>query len=140
MPRLEAERDLLARREDVWAFLAEPYHLADWWPGLSGVEPDRRGLAEGARWRVQVGAWNPLTGWRPPQPQTLLVDSVEPPERVAFTFLRDRLRADLRLAAAREHTHASLLVEARWRFGFRHSLARLALYRLYELVQTAATL
>ena len=47
-----AERELLASRADVWAFLAEPQHLADWWPGHRGVEPDRRGLAEGARWEV----------------------------------------------------------------------------------------
>ena len=48
----DAERVLLAPIDDVWAFLAEPYHLADWWPGISGVEPDRRGLAPGARWKV----------------------------------------------------------------------------------------
>ena len=35
------------RRADVWAFLAEPYHLSDWWPGITGVEPDRRGFAPG---------------------------------------------------------------------------------------------
>lgn len=131
---------LLAQREDVWAFLAEPYHLSDWWPGLTAVEPDRRGLAPGARWQVQLGSWNPLTGWRAPEPQTLLVTAVESPERVAFTFLRDRLAADLRLSSRGERTEALLVVQARWRFGLRHSLARLALYRLYELVQTAATL
>ena len=47
-----AERELLAAREDVWRFLAEPRHLADWWPGIVAVEPDRRGFAEGARWQV----------------------------------------------------------------------------------------
>lgn len=47
--RVSAER---AIRGDVWAVLFEPYHLSDWWPGYSGVEPDRRGVAPGARWKV----------------------------------------------------------------------------------------
>ena len=52
MPRAAASRELLAPREDVWAFIAEPHHFPDWWPGIGGVQPDRRGLAEGARWAV----------------------------------------------------------------------------------------
>ena len=52
MPRASATRELLASREDVWAFVAEPHHFPDWWPGVAAVEPDRRGLAEGARWHV----------------------------------------------------------------------------------------
>ncbi len=48
----EASRELLAPRDDVWEFLAEPHHLADWWPGITGVGPDRRGFAAGARWDV----------------------------------------------------------------------------------------
>ena len=44
MGKFAASRDLLAPREDVWGFIAEPYHLADWWPGISGVQPDRRGV------------------------------------------------------------------------------------------------
>ena len=56
MPTREATAELLASREDVWAFLAEPYHLADWWPGIGGVQPDRRGLAPGARWEVYGGS------------------------------------------------------------------------------------
>jgi len=47
-----ASRVLLAAPLEVWAFLAEPNHLADWWPGVVGVEADRRGFAAGARWRV----------------------------------------------------------------------------------------
>jgi uncharacterized protein YndB with AHSA1/START domain len=49
---ITASRVLVASREDVWALVAEPYHLPDWWPAYTGVEPDRRGLAEGARWTV----------------------------------------------------------------------------------------
>jgi carbon monoxide dehydrogenase subunit G len=47
-----ASRELLAAPAEVWAFLAEPNHLADWWPGVVAVESDRRGFAAGARWRV----------------------------------------------------------------------------------------
>ena len=45
---------LLAARSDVWSFLAEPHHLADWWPRIRGVQPDRRGFAPGARWGVMT--------------------------------------------------------------------------------------
>src|SRR5439155_9080387 len=41
VPRIVDSREVLAPREDVWMFLAEPYHLADWWPGIRGVQPDR---------------------------------------------------------------------------------------------------
>src|SRR5439155_21205797 len=53
MPRVSAARELLASREDVWEFIADPGHFADWWPGVAAVEPDRRGLAEGARWTIR---------------------------------------------------------------------------------------
>ena len=36
MARGKAERELLAPPADVWAFLAEPHHLPDWWPGRQG--------------------------------------------------------------------------------------------------------
>ena len=59
MPRVAATRELLAPREEVWRFLVEPHHLPDWWPGVRGVHPDRRGLAPGARWQLTAG---PQTG------------------------------------------------------------------------------
>jgi hypothetical protein len=49
---IEATGILQSERPDVWALIAEPYHLPDWWPAYTGVEPDRRGLAENARWQV----------------------------------------------------------------------------------------
>ena len=52
MSRVEATGELESERRDVWALVAEPYHLPDWWPAYTGVEPDRRGLAENARWQV----------------------------------------------------------------------------------------
>src|SRR5947199_3557933 len=57
--------ELLASRTDVWSFLAEPYHLSDWWPGITGVEPDRRAFAPGARWKVLATKRNVLVGPRP---------------------------------------------------------------------------
>ena len=83
--RAEAERELLAARADVWAFLAEPYHLADWWPGIPRVEPDRRGFAPGARWQVRGTRWvNPFVGRRPSD-QLLLVREIDEYERWAST-------------------------------------------------------
>ena len=72
MPRFAAERTLLAPVEDVWAFLAEPFHLPDWWPGISGVQPDRRGVAPGARWQV-LGPDRPTFLRRPDAAGNLLV-------------------------------------------------------------------
>ena len=52
MSLIEATGELQSERRDVWALVAEPYHLPDWWPAYTGVKPDRRGLAENARWQV----------------------------------------------------------------------------------------
>src|SRR5438093_1080226 len=37
MPRTFATRELLAPRQDVWEFLADPHNLADWGPGWRRV-------------------------------------------------------------------------------------------------------
>jgi len=129
-----ASRELLAPRADVWAFLAEPYHLADWWPGILGVEPDRRGFAPGARWKVRVRTRNVFTG-RGTRETLLLVREVDPFERWAWHLLAGRLEVELRLrAAAPDRTVVSCTTTGRRR------LAPLALQRLYDLVQTAAVL
>ena len=98
MPRYAADRVLLAPLADVWAFLAEPYNLADWFPGVSGVEPDRRGLAPGARWKV-IGPNEPSYFRRPQATGTLLVVDVVPFERIAFELTGDRISAELTLLA-----------------------------------------
>ena len=67
-----ASLELLAPRADVWGFLAEPYHLSDWWPGITGVEPDRRGFAPGARWKVHSTKRNVFTGSRVVETMLLL--------------------------------------------------------------------
>jgi uncharacterized protein YndB with AHSA1/START domain len=136
--RGSAERELLAPPADVWAFLAEPHHLPDWWPGLAAVEPDRRGASAGARWRVSGSE----PGWlrRREQADTLVVHRADAERRFAFELVGRRLRADLTLEpAAGGHTEARLVVEQPWP-GSPRRLARDAVSRLYELCQTAAGL
>ena len=144
MPRVLASRELLAPREEVWQFLAEPHHLADWWPGVHGVRPDRRGLAPGARWQLAAG---PQTGgligafMRTPQAAgTLVVLDVRTNELVRLLFVEDGIEAEITLQPAREsHTRVTLTIEAPW-LRVNRSLPRRALNRLYNLCQTAAEL
>jgi hypothetical protein len=118
----------------VWSFLAEPYHLADWWPGIVGVEPDRRGFAPDARWKVRVRNRNLFTG-RLERETLLLVRAVEPYERWAWHVLSARLDVELRLqAVGADRTLVTCTTSGRRR------LPEQALQRLYDLVQTAASL
>ena len=135
--RYTAERVLLAPVEDVWRFVAEPYHLSDWWPGVSGVEPDRRGLAGGARWKVQ----GPSYLRKPEAPGVLLVHAVEPRRRFAFELLREHILAELVLRPLdARRTQAVLAVTFPWWNIFRGTLPKEALTRLYDLIQTGASL
>jgi uncharacterized protein YndB with AHSA1/START domain len=137
LPRYAAERTLLAPIGDVWAFLAEPYNLPDWWPGIAGVEPDRRGLAPGARWLV-IGPNEPSYLRRPQMNGTLLVLDVVPRERLAFQLVNDRVEAELSLRALDERTtRASLVVAAGW-LAVKRTFPREALDRLHGLLQTGA--
>jgi hypothetical protein len=156
-----AARELLAAREDVWRFLAEPYHLSDWWPGIVGVEPDRRGFAAGARWRVSTVS-NPLPVallsrlpriGRPTGPtgvQTVVIGEIEAPERWAWQLVsgaRAGREGRVQTAAVEVtlrpldpgRTEATVAVSG---YGQRRDLllARTAADRLYDLVQTAAAL
>ena len=137
MPRYAADRTLLAPLEDVWAFLAEPYNLSDWWPGVSGVEPDRRGLAPGARWKV-LGPNEPTLFRKPDAAGTLLVLEVVPMSRIAFQVVAQRVDAELDLQEADgDRTAVSLVVDAPF-LAVRRSFPGQALGRLYDLVQTGA--
>jgi len=137
LPRYAADRTLLAPIDDVWAFLAEPYNLPDWWPGITGVEPDRRGLAPGARWLV-VGPNQPTYLRRPQMNGTLLVLDVVPLERLSFQLVNDRVEAELGLRALDERkTRASLVVDAGW-LAVKRTFPREVLDRLYGLLQTGA--
>jgi uncharacterized protein YndB with AHSA1/START domain len=141
--RYEASRELLAPREDVWRFLAEPYHLSDWWPTIAGVRPDRRGLAPGARW--EIVATPQATLLRRPQAHGLLVvRAVDPQERVVWHLAREKLDVEVSLrAAGPDRTLATVAVEGPWRpevLAPRRRLPREALNRLHALCQTAAAL
>ena len=129
----QASLELLAGRSDVWRFLAEPYHLPDWWPGIVGVEPDRRGFAPGARWKVLINTSNPFTG-RIARETTLLVRDVDPFERWSWHLLARKLDVEIRLRTVSE---ARTLVSINTSRG-RSALPRTALSRLYDLCQTAA--
>jgi hypothetical protein len=134
-----ASTELLARPEDVWAFLDEPRHLSDWWPNIGGVEPDRRGLVAGARWRVRSreSTWLAREGTG----DTLLVHVAEPPRRFVFELVRAGLRAELVLSELEPgRTQAELSASGSILRGFRRSLAGVALARLRALVQTANAL
>ena len=138
MPRVSASRELLASRTDVWAFIAEPHHFADWWPGIAAVRPDRRGVAEGARWEIHT-VDRPTLLRRATSSGVLLVRGVRAPESFAWTLTGDHIDAELRLEPRSEdRTIAVLHVEAPWLFGLSRNLPRRALTRLHALCQTAA--
>ena len=128
-----ASRELLAPRADVWGFLAEPYHLSDWWPGIHGVEPDRRGFSPGARWKVRASKANIFVGRRVRETM-LLIREIEPYERWTWHLLSPELDVELRLQSlADDRTLVTCSVSGRQR-------PDRALQRLYDLVQTAAVL
>ena len=136
MPRYAADRTLLAPLEDVWAFLADPYNLADWWPDISGVEPDRRGLAPGARWKV-IGPDRPSYFRRPQMTGTLLVLDVVPMQRLAFQLTGDRVDAEITLRPLETNrTEVSLVVDGPFLIGLRRRFPIQALARLQSLLRT----
>jgi uncharacterized protein YndB with AHSA1/START domain len=140
MPRATAARELLASREDVWQFIAEPGHFADWWPGVAAVVPDRRGFAEGARWTIHASD-RPTLFRRSGYSGTLLITAIEQYRRFAFRLTGDRLDAELVLQQiSPERTRVSLGISAAWLVSIPRSLPRRALTRLYNLCQTAAAL
>jgi uncharacterized protein YndB with AHSA1/START domain len=140
MPTYGAARELLAPRKDVWAFIAEPHYLADWWPGIHGVQPDRRGLAPGARWQVRrLGRPTYVAGRRPDVSGTIVFLDVRPLELVAWQFVNGRIDVELRLKATDpDRTRAELTVSAPLLGGLRRSLPHKALTRLHALCQTGA--
>jgi uncharacterized protein YndB with AHSA1/START domain len=138
MPTVRASRELLASRDAVWAFVSDPYNLPNWWPRVAGVQPDRRGLAPGARWHVQ-GRAQPTLLRRPEAVGALLVREVLAPERLAFHLTGDRLDVELVLEeAGRASTQATVRIQGPWLVGLSRSLPRQVLGRLYALLQTGA--
>ena len=118
-----------APREDVWRLLSEPYQLPDWWPGIGGLEPDRRGFAPGARWHV-VGENRPSFFRKPNMSGTLLVLAVEPYERFAFHLTGERIDVELRL---------SVEERSRARFPSRHLRGSTRSARLLQTRRSCST-
>ena len=153
-----ARRELLASLGDAWGFLAEPYHLSDWWPGAVSVQPDRRGFEMGARWQVtvisdplRIGPLRfPRVG-RPTGPsaaRTLVITGIEPKRLWSFELHR-RVKEGQKGAVPRRVTVAlrpladdrtEAAVEVATGARDEPDLARIAVDRLYDLVQMAATL
>jgi uncharacterized protein YndB with AHSA1/START domain len=121
---------LLAPREDVWSFLAEPYHLSDWWPSITGVEPDRRGFAPGARWKVHSWKKNVFTGRRFTE-SMVLIREIDLYERWTWHLLEPATDVEVRLRSiGPDRTEVTVSSSRR--------NAELAVKRLYDLIQTAA--
>jgi hypothetical protein len=140
--RVEESRVLLAARADVWALVAEPFHLPDWWPAYTGVEPDRRGLAAGARWSV-LRSKAPGLLRKPGGRGLIVIQRVAPGTELAWLDVRQEVEAGLRLESEGRETRATAFVDGPfWRLyteGVR-GLPRVSLARLYDLCQTAAGL
>ena len=140
---ITASRVVLARREDVWELIAEPYNLPDWWPAYSGVEPDRKGLAEDARWTV-VRSRRPGFLRKPRGRGLIVIRRVAPGAELAWHDVAQRIDAGIRLEdGAARHTEATAFVDApflRLVAEGATGLPRLAVTRLYYLCQTAAKL
>jgi hypothetical protein len=138
--KIIASRELLAPRPDVWGFVAEPFHLPDWWPGVSGVQPDRRGSAAGARWQVTAGG-EPTFLRRPEAASILVVTASDAPALFSFHLTTEKLDVRIDLEATEvDRTRATITVQGPWLIAYRRTLARRAVSRLYSLCQTAATL
>jgi hypothetical protein len=138
-----AARELLASREDVWAVVAEPYNLPDWWRAYTGVVPDRRGLAVNARWKI-VRRRKPGLISRAGSEGLIVITRVEEGLELGFRDVGEGIEALLELASAGpDRTRATISVSApSWRLymeGVR-KLPRESLANLYDLCQTAAAL
>jgi len=138
-----ARAELDAPPEDVWALVAEPYHLPDWWPGYRGVVPDRRGVAPDARWTVRR-ADRPGFVRRPGGEALLLIRRVDPLRELAWLDVRQRIEAGVRLApASGRRTEATAFVAGPWwrlTLEGAGALPEQAVKRLRDLCQTAREL
>jgi hypothetical protein len=139
---VEASRVVRAPRADVWALVAEPFLLPDWWPSYTGVEPDRRGLAQGARWTV-LRSRRPGLLRKPGGKGLILLERVAVATELSWLDLAQSIHAGVRLDDEGRDTRATAFVNGPfWRLyaeGAR-GLPRLAVSRLYDLCQTAAGL
>ena len=139
--RVKAATELLAPPGDVWALLAEPRHLSDWWPGYRAIRPDRRGLEVGARWEVVRSQEGLLR--RPGEEGLVAITAVEQNRRLAWQDVQQRFTATVDLEGDGGQTRARVTVEAPWWRMLVEGLRlapKEALSRLHALCQTAAGL
>ena len=139
--RVKAATELLAPPGDVWALLAEPRHLSDWWPGYRAIRPDRRGLEVGARWEVVRSQTGLLR--RPGEEGLVAITAVEQNRRLAWQDVQQRFTATIDLEGDGGQTRARVTVEAPWWRMLVEGLRlapKEALSRLHALCQTAAGL
>jgi hypothetical protein len=138
----ETSQVLPVSRETAWALISEPYHLPDWWPGYTGVEPDRRGLEENARWTVVRGS-RPGFMRKPRGTGLILIRRVSTGSELAWHDLGQKLDMGVRLEDEGRGTRATAWVSgAAWRLyaeGAR-SLPAKAAARLHDLCDTASGL
>ena len=144
---VEASGVLLASPADVWKLVGEPYHLPDWWPGYQGVQPDRRGLADGARWEITRGVTKAATSGllrRLGGPGVIVIRRVVPGSLVAWHDVEQRVDATVVLEPAVERrTQVTVTIAAPgWRIALEglRGVPPQAVSRLYDLCQTAAEL
>ena len=143
MSLIEATGELQSDRGDVWALVAEPFHLPDWWPGYTGVKPDRRGLAENARWEI-VRSHVPGFLRRPEGQGIIVLTRVVEGYELGWHDVKQGLDAGVKLDnAGTGRTRATTFVSGPWlrlvAEGAR-GLPERALTRLQDLCQTAASL
>lgn len=140
---IEAAGEIESPRADVWALVAEPYHLPDWWPGYQGVKPDRRGLAENARWEV-LRSSSPGFLRRPGAKGLIVVTRVIPGWELGWYDVQQALDARIALDnAGTDRTRATVAVDGAWWRLYAEGARNLphrALARLQALCQTAAAL
>jgi hypothetical protein len=138
----EASEILPVSRAEAWALIAEPYHLPDWWPGYTGVEPDRRGLEENARWTVVRGS-RPGFMRKPRGTGLILIRRVQPGSELTWHDLAQKLDMGVRLEDAGRQTKVTAWAAGpAWRLyaeGAR-SLPTKAAARLRDLCDTASVL
>jgi hypothetical protein len=140
---IEAAGELLSPRTDVWTLVAEPYHLPDWWPAYDGVQPDRRGLAEGARWRVRRSR-SPGFLRRPHGDGLIVIKQVVEGFELRWHDVQQAIDVGLALDnSGPDRTRAVVTVDGAWWRLFAEGVRGLpprALARLQALCQTAAGL
>ena len=143
MSLVEATGELQSERRDVWALVAEPYHLPDWWPAYTGVKPDRRGLAESARWQV-IRSKSPGLLRRPEGEGVIVITRILEGWELRWHDVKPNIEAGVRLDnAGTGLTRATTFVSGPWLRLFAegaHGLPDRALTRLRDLCQTAASL